>query len=129
MQRLFIPVFILMFGSALFGQTRDVRIIEQPKPDLPKDYGQLDVQCSVVLKVEFLAAGKVGRVILISKFNRELDDLALEAARKIKFVPKVVDGKAIDSYKTVWYDYSYDHSGWRVPPVKNYSSSRSSSKP
>ena len=129
MKRLFILVLILMFGSALPGQTRDLRIIQQPKPDLPKDYGQLDPQGSIVLKVEFLAIGKIGKIALISSFYRGVDNLALEAAKKIKFEPKTVDGKPIDSYKTIWYDYSWEYGGWQVPPIKKSSDSSNSTKP
>jgi TonB family protein len=118
MQRLLILIAVLMFGSVVYSQTSELRIIGQPKPPLPKDYGQLDAQGSIVLKVEFLSTGKIGKVTLVSRLYPELDELAVEAARKIKFDPKIVNGKPIDQYKVVQYMYSYKFAGWRVPPIK-----------
>ena len=108
---------VLLLAPAIYSQTRDLRIIEQPRPALPQDYGQLDAQGSVLLKVEFLATGKIGRIVVILKFTQELTDLAVEVAKQIKFDPKRVDGKAVDSFKTVEYYYSW-HGKWRVASVK-----------
>jgi len=128
MQRLLILIAILVFGSVVYSQTSELRIIEQPKPPLPKDYGLLDVQGSLLLKVEFLSTGKIGKIVLFSKLCPELDDLAVEAAKKITFKPKVVDGKPIDRYKVVEYMYSWEFGGWRVPPIKKFANSPSAPK-
>jgi len=54
----------MLFALPLFAfaQITPVWIIDEPRPDLPKDYGTLDVQGSFLLKVEFLGKGKIGRI-------------------------------------------------------------------
>ena len=70
----------MLFALPLFAsaQTTPLRILEKPKPELPKDYGQLDVIDSFLLRVEFLANGKIGKVVLISGTHKELARLATE---------------------------------------------------
>ena len=40
------------------------------------------------------------------------EELAVEAAKKIKFKPAQIDGKPVTSFKTIGYSYSWD-GGWR----------------
>ena len=83
---------------------------------MPKDYGTLDAQVTYLLKVEFLATGEVGKVVVLSGFPvSNLTDLAVEAAKKIKFKPAQIDGKPVTSIMAVVYSYSYLNGGWTVP--------------
>ena len=116
-KRFLISIFaVVLCGSAVIGQTKPLRIISQLKPALPKDYGQLDVRGSIVLKVEFLADGKIGRVVLVSHLTKDLDELAIEAAKRIKFRPKNKDRRPVDSFATVEYNFTWH--GWETPPRK-----------
>ena len=117
MKELSLIFLVLLVAPAIYCQTRELRIIEQPKPDLPKDYGTLDAQGTILLKVEFLSTGKIGKVAVVSKFTSELPELAVAAAQKIRFEPKLVGGKAVDSFKIVEYSYSFRNGGWRLPPL------------
>ena len=69
---------------------------------------------TVRLKVEFLSTGEIGRISVVSPFISELDKLAVEAAKKIKFEPKQMDGKAISTSRIVEYSYSWD-GFWKIP--------------
>jgi len=55
--------FLMLFAVPLFAsaQTTPLQILEKPKPELPKDYSQLDVQDSFLFKVDFLQSGKIGK--------------------------------------------------------------------
>lgn len=109
-------VFVLLFCSFIFAQeSKPLRILEQPKPELPKDYGTLDAQGTILLRVEFLANGQIGKTLLVNNFIKSLDQNALEAVKKIKFEPEVKDGEPLTVSKIVLYAYSWEF-GWKVQP-------------
>lgn len=104
----------LVFATVSFAQDSTLKILERPKPELPKDYGTLDAQGTVRLKVEFLATGEIGNIIAVTKMPvANLTELAINAAKKIKFVPEWKTGKPVDSSKSVEYLYSWEFGGWK----------------
>lgn len=109
--------FLILFALPLlaFAQTTPVRILEIPRPYAPKNAGTLDAIDSFFVKVEFLANGKIGKVVLISGTHKELAQLATEAARRIKFEPKMKDGLPVNVARIVRYKYSWD-GGWQTEP-------------
>ncbi len=60
----------------------------------------------VRLKVELLGNGSVGIITVISGLPDGLTEMAVEAARKIEFEPKRIDG--VPSVSVVTIDYSFD---------------------
>lgn len=103
---------VLVFWTCSYAQDSPLRIIERPKPALPKDYGTLDAQGSIILRVQFLATGKIGTVAIVKGMNSTLNDVAVEAAKAMRFEPRVENGKKIDSFKQFEYIYSWD-GGWQ----------------
>lgn len=59
----------------------------------------------VILRVTFLASGEVGEVEIVSGLNAELDQQAIEAARKIKFEPARKNGTPVSVTKKVEYTF------------------------
>ena len=106
--------FLMLFVLPLiaFAQPTPLRILEKPKPELPKDYGMLDVQGVVRLRIEFLANGMVGKVFVISGLTKELGQLAAEAAKKIRFEPKMENGVKVTSFRVIEYSYNWRTCGW-----------------
>ncbi|MEP7038944.1 MAG: energy transducer TonB [Acidobacteriota bacterium] len=88
--------------------------MEQPKPELPKDYGTLDVEGSIRFRVQFLANGQIGEISPVSSFIKRLDENALEAVKKIIFEPEIKNGETINKVKIFSYDYSWN-GGWKIP--------------
>ena len=113
---------ILILSICAFGtiaQNKSLTIVDFPKPELPTDYGTLDVQGSLILRVEFLSSGKIGSVTPITKIPvRNLTELAIEAAQNIKFEPEIKNGIEIDNSRLVRYQYSWD-GFWRPPLLIN----------
>ena len=72
--------------------------------------------CVITLKVEFLETATVGKVELTSNTctDSSLTQQAIDAAKKIKFEPKIVDGKSVKVTRHVEYTFS---TGW--PNVPN----------
>jgi len=104
----------MLFALPLFAfaQTTPLRILEKLKPELPKNYGMLDVKGVVRLRIEFLANGMVGKVVVISGLTKELGQLAAEAAKKIRFEPKMENGVKVTSFRVIEYSYSWRTCGW-----------------
>ena|SRR5260221_2735359 len=116
--------FLMLFALPVFAsaQTTPLGILEKPKPEFPKDYGQLDVIDSFFLRVEFLADGKIRKVVLISGTHKELARLAADAAKRIKFKPKMENGVPVNSFMVVQYSYSY-YDFWGGSPTAKPSES------
>ncbi len=105
---------ILCFATAAFGQDVKLKILEQPKPELPQNYMTLDVQGTVMLRVQFLDFGEVGEITVVKDLPFGLTEKAIAAARKIKFEPEKKDGKPVTVVKEFQYIYSWN-GGWRFP--------------
>jgi len=102
---------ILCFGIAALAQEMPLKILEKPKPERPKDYGTLDVQGTIILRVQFLDFGEVGEITPVKTLPADLTEKAIAAARKIKFEPAKKDGKSVTVVKQIEYSYSWN-GGW-----------------
>lgn len=109
---LFIPCFCLL----ALGQNKPLKIIEQPRPELPASYRTLDAQGTQTLRVEFMDTGYIGEVVPVNNLPGGLTERAVAAARKIKFEPEIKDGKPATVFKQLQYFYSWN-GGWRVPEL------------
>jgi TonB family protein len=64
------------------------------------------VRGTVRLKVVFRADGQIGEITVLQKLAGGLTEEAINAARKIKFVPAEIDGKPVDVAKVVEYTFT-----------------------
>ena len=94
-----------------------MKILDQPRPELPLNHGTLDLQGTVILRVQFLEFGEIGEVTIVKDLAAGLGQRAVEAAKKIKFEPEKKEGKAVTVYREVQYTYSWN-GGWQVPADK-----------
>ena len=115
--RVLLPaLFLVVTGIGVVpAQNSKFCIIDQPRPELPEDYGTRHVQGSIVLRIIFLDTGEIRKISLVSGLIDSLNKLAISGAEKIKFRPEVRDGKAISVTKTIQYLYGWEYSGWKVP--------------
>ena len=78
----------------------------------PERARQMDWQGRVVLKVQVLPNGSAGSVLIAESSGHELlDDSALEAVRKWKFIPAKKDGIAVESYVNVPVNFKLKKEG------------------
>ena len=105
--------FVFTFCSLLFAQeSQPLQILEKPKPQIPKNGGNIDVQGTVTLRVEFLANGSIGKVTPVLSLPYGLTENAVEAVKKIKFLPAKKEAVPVTVFKTVTYSFSWD-GGWQ----------------
>lgn len=84
-------------------------ILKMPKAEHPEhDSGSTCFQGSVILRVEFRFDGTIGTISLISERPKAAVEKAIEAARRISFLPKVEDGYYITSSRTISFIFNAD---------------------
>jgi TonB family protein len=64
------------------------------------------VQGVVRLKITFSENGVIEKIVVLNALSRSLTKNAVTAARKIRFIPRRVDGKPVTITKTVSYSFS-----------------------
>lgn len=99
------------------GQDTRLKILEQPKPELPQNHLTTDIQGTVVLRIQFLDFGEIGEITPMQTLPSGLTERAVLAARKIKFEPEMKDGKPVTVVKEIRYYYSWN-GGWQFPAEK-----------
>lgn len=118
---------VLFFCVAINAQDSPLVILDHPKPELPQGYGSLDAQGAVRLKVEFLSNGQIGNIVAISKMPvANLTELAIDAARRIRFNPEIKSGNKVIINRLVEYSYSWN-GFWKIPVVLVLSVNRKTS--
>ena len=84
-------------------------ILRMPKAEHPEhESGPACFQGSVVLRVEFRFDGTIGTISMISERPKAAVEKAIQAARKIRFLPKVEDGYYITSSRTISFIFNAD---------------------
>lgn len=86
--------------------TTGLRILSKPKANYTELARKNNTQGIVLLRVTFLADGKIGSIIPVYTLPEGLTEQAIAAARGITFEPKFVNGKAVSVTKQVQYGFS-----------------------
>ena len=81
-------------------------IAMKPEPSYTDDARKNDLSGTVILKVVFGANGTVGNISVASGLPHGLTERAVAAAREIKFIPGVKDGKFVPTLMQVEYHFS-----------------------
>ncbi len=82
-------------------------IILRKSPANYNDFARLrNISGHVKVQVVFRADGQIGDIIVIQKLVGGLSEAAVEAARKIKFLPAQIDGKSVDITRIVEYNFT-----------------------
>lgn len=83
---------------------RKVRLFQKPEPRYTEQARQEEVTGTVVLKAVFSSSGSVTNIRVVSELPSGLTERAIEAAKKIKFLPAIKDGK----YASMWLQLEYN---------------------
>lgn len=88
------------------GLTAPVKILFRPKPIYTDTARENNIQGRVSLKVTFLKSGQIGSVMPVTSLGYGLTEAAIKAAQQIRFEPEMKNGKAVNSVKTIDYQFS-----------------------
>ncbi|MBC7909655.1 MAG: TonB family protein [Pyrinomonadaceae bacterium] len=86
--------------------TTKARIISKPSPQYTEAARQNQVTGTVVLKMILSADGKVRGFIPTVRLSHGLTEMAIMAARSIKFIPATKDGKPVSQLIRVEYNFN-----------------------
>lgn len=86
--------------------TEPLRIISRSKAAYTLAARENKVEGAVMLRITFRNDGEIGNIGVLRGLPYGLTENAVEAAKKIKFRPKMVDGKPVDTVMTVQYGFN-----------------------
>ena len=86
-----------------------VRVLSQPRASRPPNSGTICLQGTVLLKVELLYDGTVGKILVVRGLPHGFTEQAVLAARKISFVPALKGGVPMTRVKTFEYPFGIYH--------------------
>jgi TonB family protein len=82
-----------------------LKVIWQPRAEYTTSARQSGVSGGVVLKIQLLANGTIGDVVVIKELSHGLTEQAIKAARRIVFIPKKLKGVNVDAVVTREYTF------------------------
>ena len=83
-----------------------IRLLKKPEPDYSPKAKSEQITGVVVLKCVFAADGTVTNIRVIQGLPNGLTEKAIEAARKIKFIPATKDGKNVSMWMQLEYNFN-----------------------
>jgi TonB family protein len=109
----FIFVFVLNGFAFAQAQSEKLQVLSKPQVIYTDKARKKNVQGTVYLEVTFLASGEIGDVVYLSETSEKkkltkygLTERAIEAAKKIKFIPAKENGVPVTIKKTVAYTFT-----------------------
>jgi TonB family protein len=93
-----------IFSGAEVGTK--ARVLAKPEPSYTEPARRAGTVGTVVLRAIFAADGSVQHIFVISALPNGLTERAVVAARKIKFVPALKDGKPVSTYIQLEYNFN-----------------------
>ena len=86
--------------------TTKARVISKPEPSYSEDARKNQVTGTIVLRAVFAADGHVRAIRVIHGLEDSLDKRAVDAARHIKFIPAMKDGKPVSMWMQLEYNFN-----------------------
>lgn len=86
--------------------TAKARLAMKPEPSYTEQARQNAIQGTVVFKCVFSANGSVTNIRTVSGLPHGLTEKAMEAARRIKFLPAVKDGRFVSMWMQLEYNFN-----------------------
>jgi TonB family protein len=83
-----------------------VRVLIKPEPSYTPAARNADITGTVIFRSKFTAQGTVEDLLVIRYLPYGLTEQALEAARKIKFIPATKDGKPVSMFMQLEYNFN-----------------------
>jgi TonB family protein len=85
---------------------RKARLVMKPEPRYTESARMNKITGTVVLKCIFSSNGMVNNIVTVSGLPYGLTEQAIKAARKIKFVPAMKDGKYVSMWMQLEYNFN-----------------------
>jgi len=86
--------------------TRKVRVASKPEPQYTEEARRHQVTGTIVLRAVFSSSGAVTNIHAMSTLPDGLTERATEAARKIRFIPAIKDGRFVSMWMELQYNFN-----------------------
>ena len=86
--------------------TRKFRILSKPNPIRTEKARQNGIEGEVMVRAVFAASGEVTDIVAVKELPDGLTELAIAAAREIKFEPSLKDGYPVSKSVGICYWFS-----------------------
>ena len=86
--------------------SRKARVVAKPEPGYTEEARRNQVTGTVVLKAVFASSGRVERIVVLRPLPHGLTEKAKMAARNIRFIPALKDGKYVSMYIQLEYSFN-----------------------
>lgn len=86
--------------------TTRARVLSKPEPSYTSKARNNSVTGTVVLRCIFSFDGRIRRIFVVRGLPDGLTERAMEAARKIKFIPAMQDGKPVSMWMQLEYNFN-----------------------
>ena len=86
--------------------SRALVILSKPRAKYTDMGRSNNVSGEIMLKVLFRADGQIGDVTVLKKLGSGLDEEAVNAVRKVKFLPAEINGKPVDIIRQLSYSFT-----------------------
>jgi TonB family protein len=86
--------------------TQRARLLDKPEPNYTEDARMFEIQGTVILRAVFSANGEVTNINVIRKLPHGLTQRAVEAARRIRFIPAMKDGHPVSMWMQLEYNFN-----------------------
>ena len=93
-------------GKGVKGPSTPLRIFDKPRAGYTDQARNNNVQGVVMLRVTFLSSGRIGSISTLKGLPHGLTAKAIEAARRIRFKPKMVNGTPRHVTKRIRYNFT-----------------------
>lgn len=104
----FASSFLDTWGNVLTGKQVDRKaiLVMRPEPAYTETARKKQITGTVVLKVIFSSNGSVVNIRIASPLSEGLTERAIDAAKKIKFIPAMKDGKFVSMWMQLEYNFN-----------------------
>lgn len=82
------------------------RLLSKPEPHYTEDARRNQISGTVVLRAIFASSGEVVQIQALSKLPFGLTEQAIAAARQIRFVPAIKNGRAVSVWMNLEYNFN-----------------------
>src|SRR2546423_995562 len=86
--------------------TTKARVLAKPEPSYTEEARRHGTRGTIVLRLIFAEDGKVRAIVPLARLPNGLTAQAIRAARAIKFVPAMKDGKPVSVWMQVEYNFN-----------------------
>ena len=86
--------------------TLKARVTKKPEPKYTKAARKHQITGTVVIRCVFSATGEVTHIHVITELPDGLTERAVEAAKKIRFIPATKDGHPVSMWMELQYNFN-----------------------